>query len=191
MRGDRHEDVAPVKSGRHRVQPELAVGQLDGLFAATEGRDGPGEQPVIRADENAAARCHGDGPASSADTWIDDRDMHGGWQVADRLGEYGGAAAHVARLYEVGDIDESRARRDFPRHAVASCDEAVLQAVVGQEADVAIDGHDWPAYVARGATHSDDGHRPAGSSLPTIGLRGCREGLDGCTVRARHANPGL
>ena len=99
--------------------------------------------------------------ARGADAGIHYRHMHGGRKIGDRLREDGGAAADVAGLHQMGDVDDPRRRRDPGSHTVAGRNEPVLKAVVGQEAHIAIGGHDWPAYDAGSSAHSDQGHRPA------------------------------
>ncbi len=125
------------------MQPQVAIGQLNGCLSAAERGNRPGKQAVIRADQDAVAGRDRDGTAGGTHTRIHDRHVHRGRQVGDRLRQHRGAAADIARRHQVRDVDDPGGRRDPGGRAVAGRDESVFQAIVGQEAHVLIDGHDW------------------------------------------------
>jgi hypothetical protein len=127
---------------RYRVQPPLAVGELAGALRPAAGGDRPGQQAVVRSYQDPVARLHGDAAARGADPRVDHRDMNRGRQVRNGLREHSGAAAHVAGRHQVRDVDEADAGGYPGRDPVAGGDETVLDAVVGQEAEAVIVGHE-------------------------------------------------
>ncbi len=87
--------------------------------------------------------CDRDRPPGRADAGVDHPHVHRGRQVADGLGQHGRAAPDVARLHQVGDVDELNRRGDAERDALARGDKPVVKPVVGQESQVAKASHEW------------------------------------------------
>jgi hypothetical protein len=137
----RHEDVASVEGGRDRMKPEVPVGELDRGLGTAERADGPRQQAVVGSDQNAASSRNRHRSPHSADAGVDDGNVNRRREVPDGLGEHCGATANVTGLNQMGDINDPRLWRDPGSNAVARRDETVLQTVVGQEAQILIDGH--------------------------------------------------
>ena len=94
------------------------------------------QQPVVGADvQPALAVAQRERPARAADARVDDREVHAGRHVRERVREHERALEHAAGPDAVRDVDDLRVRRDPLHHAVARADEVVLQAEVGQEGD--------------------------------------------------------
>jgi hypothetical protein len=94
------------------------------------------EQPVVRADVEAAALvAQHDRAARTADARVDDREVHALRHVRQRAREHERALQHLLRRDPVRDVDDLHVRRDALHDAVARADEVVLQAEVAQEGD--------------------------------------------------------
>ncbi len=136
-RRDRREDVAAVKGGRERREPELVVGELDGLGHAAVARDGQHHEAVVRAHEEAVAgAAQGDRPPRAAHARVDDREVHGALRhVRQRVAQDERAGHDVALRQPVRDVDDAHLRRESRDDAAAHAGEVVGVAVVAGEAD--------------------------------------------------------
>ncbi len=105
-RGGR-ENITPVEGRRH------FGGHRQGHHGAHAPESvGRGwQQAVVGADEKSPWGGHRDCPARGAHPRVDDRKVHRGWQVAERLGEHDRSPPHVTGRYEMGDVDDANARR--------------------------------------------------------------------------------
>src|SRR5207249_1605019 len=87
----------------------------------------------------AVARAHCNRAACAADTGVDDREVHPGRKVRDRVAQHDRALQHRLRLDAVRYIDDANVRGDARDHAVTRPDEVVLETEVGEKRD---DAHD-------------------------------------------------
>ena len=94
------------------------------------------EQPVVGTDVVPAFPVEERQRTSrTADSRIDDREVHSDGHVADRVPEDERSLQDGLRGDPVGDVDDLRLRRDALDHAVARPHEVVLEPEVAQERD--------------------------------------------------------
>ena len=74
-------------------------------------------------------------PASAADARIDDREVHAGRHVRERVRERERTRKDLARWDSVRDVDDLDLGRDPLHHAVTRADEIVLEAEVCEKGD--------------------------------------------------------
>ena len=98
VRGGRREEVAPVERARHRVERVRGVRELVRLDDAAEALGCGQEQPVVGADVEPALRvAQRERAARAADAGIDDREVHAGRHVRQRVRERERALEDPAR----------------------------------------------------------------------------------------------
>jgi hypothetical protein len=135
------EDVAPVEGRRDGLQALGRALDVVGLGDAAEPFADGHQQPVVRADEQAALidrpHCHGAPPARSgrAHPGIDDGEDDRVGQVGERRPQHDRPGVDVVAGERVGQVDHARLRAAARDHRVADTDELVAEAVVGQERD--------------------------------------------------------
>jgi hypothetical protein len=84
VRGDRAEDVAPVKCGGDGREPPRRVGDVARLDRVVGGGE---EETVVGADEDPVGCPEGDGAPRGPDSGVDDGEVDAGRRERDRSRE--------------------------------------------------------------------------------------------------------
>ncbi len=133
LRGDRRHDLAAMKRGAHGLRRENFIADgMNGFFIKL--RKHVTEDTVVGGDESVAAGGSGEEAALGTDAGIDDDQKDGrGRKVAIRLFEQKGCRADIKGVDVMGDVDDVGRGCNSLDGALEHTDEAVVEAVVGQE----------------------------------------------------------
>ncbi len=98
---------------------QSAAAQLDRRLDAAERVRRPGQQAVVRPDQEPAGRADRDAAPGRTHARVDHRDVYGGRQRPHGLREHRRAPGHVTGRYGVRHVDHPGLRRDPGDGAVA------------------------------------------------------------------------